>query len=58
MMIIALHPRSAACPAAPTSLMPTPCGPRQGVPTGEYHVDAAALRRARQGVPTGEYHHA
>ena len=28
----------------------------QGVPTGEYHVDAEALRQARQGVPTGEYH--
>ncbi len=29
---------------------------QQGVPRGEYHVDAAALQAARQGVPRGEYH--
>jgi hypothetical protein len=29
---------------------------RQGIPVGEYQVDAEALRQARQGVPRGEYH--
>ena len=29
---------------------------RQGIPEGEYRVDADALRKARQGTPQGEYH--